>query len=446
MKNKFKFLTRDSIKRKINTKSFKITNLVLLLVIVILINLDSIVKLFGGDFNELTHIYVVDEMNIYEELSNTMENGYLDIFDNYNAKIEKSDKNVDELKKEIIDNKSDDLIIYITKSNKEGLEKVFDAEIISYDYIDSVLYQNILNALNTVKSNVALRMSNIDENTLNDIYKSVEIKRTLLDENLNENEELMEKIGGIIIIVFIVPFFVLIVLIIQMIGAEINEEKSTKSMEIIISSVKPEIHFLSKLISANVFAVIQGLLLIVYVIIGTVIRLFTSSVSISDALGSSVSNSNINEYINMFLQSDIASRLIEGIPFFIILTLLSFFIYSLFIGVLASMTTNMEDYNQILTPIMVFLMIGYYLAIYASVYQGALFMKIASFIPFISGILAPVLYTIGEMSLFELGISILILAGTCGLFYKYGLKVYKVGILNYSSNKLWKKMFKSLKS
>lgn len=30
MKNKFKFLTKDSIKRKINTKSFKITNLVLL--------------------------------------------------------------------------------------------------------------------------------------------------------------------------------------------------------------------------------------------------------------------------------------------------------------------------------------------------------------------------------------------------------------------------------
>lgn len=445
MKNKFKFLTKDSIKRKINTKSFKITNLVLFIVIAILINLDSIVKLFGGDFDKLTHVYIVDEMGIYDDVDETMKNSYLDVLNNYNAEVEKSDKKVSELKKEIIKDESDDIIVHITKSDSKGVDKIFNAEIISYDYIDTVLYQNIVNALNTVKSNLALERSNIDQDTLNDIYKSVDVKRTLLDENLNENEELMEKIGGIIIIIFIVPFFLLIVLIIQMIGAEINEEKSTKSMEVIISSVKPEIHFLSKLISANVFAIVQGLLLIFYVIVGVLIRVATTGIPGSDVISSNVSVSSISQYINMFLQSDIASRLVSGIPFFILLMLFSFFAYSLFIGVLASMTTNMEDYNQILTPVMIFLMIGYYLAIYASVYQGALFIKIAAFIPFISGILAPVMYTIGEMSLLDLGISILLLIGTCGLLYKYGLKIYKAGILNYSSSNLWKKMFKSLK-
>lgn len=445
MKNKFKFLTKDSIKRKINTKSFKITNLVLFIVIAVLINLDSIVKLFGGDFDKLTHVYIVDEMGIYDDVNETMKNSYLDILDNYNAEIKKSDKKVSELKKEIIKDESDDIIVYITKSDSNGIDKIFNAEIISYDYIDTVLYQNIINALNTVKSNLALEKSNIDQNTLNDVYKSVEVKRTLLDENLNENEELMEKIGGIIINIFIVPFFLLIILIIQMIGAEINEEKSTKSMEVIISSVKPEIHFLSKLISANVFAIVQGLLLIFYVIVGALIRVATTGIPGSDVISSNVSVSNVSQYINMFLQSDIASRLVSGIPFFILLMLFSFFAYSLFIGVLASMTTNMEDYNQILTPVMIFLMIGYYLAIYASVYQGALFIKIAAFIPFISGILAPVMYTLGEMSLLDLGISILLLIGTCGLLYKYGLKIYKTGILNYSSSNLWKKMFKSLK-
>ena len=384
-------------------------------------------------------------MGIYDDVNETMKNSYLDILDNYNAEIKKSDKKVSELKKEIIKDESDDIIVYITKSDSNGIDKIFNAEIISYDYIDTVLYQNIINALNTVKSNLALEKSNIDQNTLNDVYKSVEVKRTLLDENLNENEELMEKIGGIIIIIFIVPFFLLIILIIQMIGAEINEEKSTKSMEVIISSVKPEIHFLSKLISANVFAIVQGLLLIFYVIVGALIRVATTGIPGSDVISSNVSVSSISQYINMFLQSDIASRLVSGIPFFILLMLFSFFAYSLFIGVLASMTTNMEDYNQILTPVMIFLMIGYYLAIYASVYQGALFIKIAAFIPFISGILAPVMYTLGEMSLLDLGISILLLIGTCGLLYKYGLKIYKAGILNYSSSNLWKKMFKSLK-
>ena len=125
--------------------------------------------------------------------------------------------------------------------------------------------------------------------------------------------------------------------------------------------------------------------------------------------------------------------------------ILSFLAYSLLAGVLASMTTSIEDYQQLQTPVMLFLMVGYYLAIIASVYEGSTFIKILAFVPFISGILAPVLYTLGQMTLIELGISIILLAATCMLLYKYGLKIYKVGILNYSSTKLWKKMFKSLK-
>ena len=54
------------------------------------------------------------------------------------------------------------------------------------------------------------------------------------------------------------------VFLIQMIGAEINEEKTTKSMEIIISNVSPKTHFLSKVIAANAFVFIQGALLIVF--------------------------------------------------------------------------------------------------------------------------------------------------------------------------------------
>ena len=105
----------------------------------------------------------------------------------------------------------------------------------------------------------------------------------------------------------------------------------------------------------------------------------------------------------------------------------------------------MEDYQQIQTPVMIFLMLGYYLAIYASVYQGATFIRFASFIPFISGIVAPVMYSLGQISIIELIISIILLIITCYLFYKYGLKIYKEGILNYESSKLWNKIFKSLK-
>ena len=445
MKNKFKFLTRDSLKKKICTKSFKIINIIICLITICLINLDSIVKFFGGDFEDQINVYVVDEVGIYDDLEETMKSGYKDILDNYNAKISKTDKTIDELKEEIIKDETKDIIINVKKIEKESLDKMFDVDMISYDYIDNILYQDLLNALNTTKINMAMKTANISEEVLNSIYKTVEINRIYLDENLNENEELIKLIGSIIVIVFIVPFFILIVLMVQMIGAEINEEKSTKSMEIIISSVTPEAHFMSKLVASNIFAILQGALLLLYAFIGSLIRFFTTSSGISSVVGTTEAG-KISVYIKMFLESDMASKLLAGIPFFIILIILSFLAYSLFIGVLASMTTSMEDYNQIQTPVMIFLMLGYYLALYASVYQGAVFIKVASFIPFISGILAPVMYTLGEMTIIDLIISIVLMIITCFLLYKYGLRIYKEGILNYSSSKLWNKIFKSLKN
>ena len=441
MKNKFKFLTKDSLKKKINTKSFKIVNIILFIGIIVLLNLDNVIKSFGGDFDNSIKIYVVDEVNVYDEIEELFKSGYIDVLESYNAVLEKSDKSVEELKNAIIEENNSDIVVNI----KYDYENVFDVDIISYEYVDQLLYQNITNALNVVKISEAIKRSDISEEVLAKIYETVKINRILLNENLDENKELIEEIGGIISLLFIMPFFILIILIVQMIGAEINEEKRTKAMEVIISSVPAKIHFLSKLVAANVFAIMQGVMLILYVVVGFVIRVLTSGMpSIGSVAG--MDTSTISSYINVFLESDVASRILIGIPFFVILIILSFFAYSLFIGVLASVTTNMEDYQQIQTPVMVFLMIGYYLAIYSSVYQGASFIKIAAFVPFISGILAPVLYSLGQLTLLELTISIIILGITSYYLYKYGLKIYKEGILNYSSKDLWKKMFKALKS
>ena len=450
MKNKFKFLLKDSIKKKIDTKAFKIINIVLCIVIIGIANMDSVVKLFGGDFDKEVKIYVVDEVGIYDEFKNIMNNSYFDILENYNSKVLKADKSIDEIKENIKKEEKKDIILSINKIDNPNYEYMFNVDFISYEYVDTILYTNIVNAINTTKTARAMQMANIDTEVLNSVYKGVSINRVMLSDDAKENEEFMQLIGSVITIIFIIPFFLLITLIVQMIGAEINEEKSTKSMEIIISSVSPETHFMSKLLSANIFAITQGALLLVYAVIGLIVRTIVSNPLSSKASSVIINNTDklgkIDSYISMFLKSDVASKLLVGIPFFIIIILLSFFAYSLFTGILASVTTNMEDYNQIQTPVMVFLMLGYFLAIYASVFQGSSFIKIMAYVPFISGILAPVMYTLGQISITGLLLAIILLIIVCMFLYKYGLKVYKVGILNYSSNNLWKKIFKALKN
>ena len=69
MRSKLSLLVKDGLNKKINTKWFKVINIILLVVVVALFNIDSIIKFFGGDFDEETTIYVYDNtLKYYDAL------------------------------------------------------------------------------------------------------------------------------------------------------------------------------------------------------------------------------------------------------------------------------------------------------------------------------------------------------------------------------------------
>ena len=230
-----------------------------------------------------------------------------------------------------------------------------------------------------------------------------------------------------------------------MIGSEVNDEKTTRSMEIIISNVSPQTHFLSKVFSSTLFVIIQGVLLILEAIVAVLVRVFTSG-GMNLGVASGDIASQISSILTQVSDSGILTTVMQGLPWILLLFLFSFVLYAIVAGVLASMTTSMEDFQQLQTPIMLVIMAGYYLAIMASQFEGALFIKIMSYIPMISFMVSPALFMLGQIGIWELVISTLITIVCTWVFFKYGLRIYKVGILNYSSSKLWKKMWKSLKT
>ena len=125
---------------------------------------------------------------------------------------------------------------------------------------------------------------------------------------------------------------------------------------------------------------------------------------------------------------------------------MSFVAYAIVAATLASMTTNIEDFQQLQTPLMIIMLVGYYVALMAVMFDGSIFINILAYIPLLSVMIAPTLYLMGEMTLISLIGTTLITTVVTYFLYKYGLRIYKVGILNYSSSKLWKKMFKSLQN
>jgi ABC-2 type transport system permease protein len=81
----------------------------------------------------------------------------------------------------------------------------------------------------------------------------------------------------------------------------------------------------------------------------------------------------------------------------------------------------------------------------ASTFKGAIFIRILSYVPFISAILSPTLLVLGQVGIVDVMIAIVIIVLFDYLLVHFGLRIYKEGILNYSSSKLWKKMFQALR-
>lgn len=428
MKNKAWFLIKQSLKKKMDTKWFKIVNVLICLLLIGVINIDKIINVFGGDFKDTVNIYLTGDNNYLEGFNAYFLTNKKILNDERTYEIAYSPDSVDTLKEKIAD--TNNIIVNINLDATEYLK----ADIISYNKIDTITYNLLSASLTGMKTSMALNYNGLSSEEMAKITSPISINRVVTNE---KEITASEDATNMSLIVFLVPFFMLIVLLVQMIGAEINDEKTTRGMEIIISNVPAKVHLLTKITSSSIFVILQSLLLFTYSIIGILIHGGLS-------LGSGKSNiiGNLVESLKISGTFDI---LLKGAPILIIIFLLSFFIYATLAGVLASMTTSAEDFQQLQTPLMIVLMLGYYIGIMASAFKGSIFIRIISYLPFLSSMVAPITYILGETSLIDLVISALILFISCLVLLKYGIRVYKVGILNYSSKDLWKKVFQSLK-
>lgn len=428
MKNKAWFLIKQSLKKKLDTKWFKIVNVLICLLLIGVINIDKIINVFGGDFKDTVNIYLAGDNNYLEGFNAYFLTNKKILNDERSYEIAYSSDSVDTLKEKIAD--TNNIVVNINLDTTEYLK----ADIISYNKIDTVTYNLLSASLTGMKTSMALNYNGLSSEEMAKITSPISINRVVTNE---KEITASEDATNMSLVVFLVPFFMLIVLLVQMIGAEINDEKTTRGMEIIISNVPAKVHFLCKIASSTIFVIAQSLLLLLYSGLGFLIH---------GGLGAGLGESNIIGNLFASLQaSGTLDLLAKGAPILIVIFLLSFFVYATLAGVLASMTTSAEDFQQLQTPLMIVLMLGYYIGIMAAAFKGSIFIRIISYIPFLSSMVAPITYILGETTIVDLGISAVVLLITCIFLFKYGIRVYKVGILNYSSKDLWKKVFKSLK-
>ncbi len=425
MDNKFKYLLTYSLKKRMAKKSFLIVNIIIFILLIIFCNIGNIITFAGGDFSESTTVY------LYDNTSKQASDYYIAMFDDESGYNFEKKENFDIANKEALLEEAP--IILVFEFNDKG-----------YLYADcyvediSLTDETIINSsVSNLKSYYWLLDHEDIQTEIDDFNNSIVLNINRQDDS---SSSVVESINYIISMIIVLPTFMLLIFMVQFLGVDIIEEKSSRSIEIIISNVPAVTHFSSKLLASIIYLLVQGLLLCVYSAIG---------ILIATILGSSSTGASGDLFTSLGVDSQIVSEVVAKLPVTILSTgifiLVGYTFFLILVAIISSMANTMEDYQSFQAPIMLTLLAGFYIALFGSSFEGSIFMKVMGFIPLFSTFLAPVLFLNGTFGIIEIIISFILLLAATVLVIKFGAPLYKESILDYSDGKLLAKLKRSIK-
>lgn len=254
---------------------------------------------------------------------------------------------------------------------------------------------------------------NIKNAGLND--KQVGIFSTKADVKINQldkGKSIMVYASYFILLMFM---YFMLIMYSNVLVVDIATEKGSKMIEFIFSSVSAKDYFAGKILG-NFFAIIVHSL--IYIILGIISYFIAKSKGLLDMIK-----------INISLDQR-SLMLIAEIFIFIILSLLAYMIIAAMLGSLAS---KQEDASKVASPLMITIVAAFMVAMIFMNRPVNIFVKIASYVPYISVFFMPLRLIKGNCGIIEGGISIIILAASIYISYILASKVYKKHILNYSA-------------
>ncbi len=213
----------------------------------------------------------------------------------------------------------------------------------------------------------------------------------------------------------IIALYIVIMLYGQMVTMSVATEKSSRAMELLITSAKPTNMMFGKVFAACIAGLTQ-----LSVIFGSVLAFY-----------------NINrDYWSGFEMADMffdipPALLVYMLVFFV----LGFLVYAFLFGAVGSTVSKLEEVNTAVSPIMYVFVAMYIIAIVAltSGEVDTLLMKICSFVPLTSPMAMFMRIALSNVPVYEIVISIALLTvSVLGIGY-ISAKIYRVGVLLYGT-------------
>jgi ABC-2 type transport system permease protein len=274
--------------------------------------------------------------------------------------------------------------------------------------------------------------------------------QTLRMEGDGSVTESSTEVATIIGMVFTILIYMFILMYGNMVMQAVLEEKKTRIVEVMVSSVKPVNLLIGKIVGIGLVGITQ--LAIWGILAGGLFSLLSFLVvspeqvaSMSSGMGGMADMSSLADVggipMEGVMRAILSINWLEVILFFLLFFIGGYVLYASIFAMFASAVDSEEDTSQFLTPITLLIMFAFFAGFYSVNNPDGPLAFWASLIPFSSPIVMMVRIPFG-IPLWEKILSLLLLYGTFILISVVAAKIYRVGILMYGKKPSLKEMFK----
>jgi len=396
-----KFTMRDLISRK----SFRISTLIILILIVVGFNVPNFLQNFSDPGDNA--IIFVDRDNLFAgQLESLNMNPNLD----YQAKISQADDAT--IKTQIENDEINSAFI---------IEKIDGTPTIRYLVKNTATIseppQQIIDQLNALYTSVQLNKLGLSDQQLASLTPNFDFK-------IEQTES--KVVGGnigVMMVLSCILFFAIYFCAFQ-VSSSITVEKTSKIIETLVTSTSPRSIILGKTIGIGLVGLGQILLFAITAVLSAY------SFLDSELLNAMLDLSNFTPYLALIT---------------IIYFILGYFVYALAYAVTGATVSKPEDIQAANTPVVILTMIGFYLAYFTLMNPTGELNLFAALLPISSPFCMPLRIMMGIASPWEVGLSIVILLATCAIVAHVAIKIYSNAILNYGNEHGLKNLFKIYK-
>lgn len=248
----------------------------------------------------------------------------------------------------------------------------------------------------------------VSPETRRDLFRRVELQAVKIGATGEERDS-----GGSFILVFAVGFIMYLAILMygQVVLGAVIEEKETRIAEILFSSVKPFTLMMGKLVGVSLVALTQ---LCIWGVAFAAFAFYGVSLLLARGVPAGIPSIPFSHYI-----------------YFALFFLLGYFIYATIYALVGSMVTTAQEGGQLAMPIILILIVSFYLFLPVSRSPDSAFSFWVSMLPFSAPVAMLVRIVTQTPPFWQIALSLVIGFSTVLLIMWFASRVYRVGMLMY---------------